>query len=404
MSDDGFSAALLDPAYGAGNRSQGSGLTHLQQIAREQAIRAEAERPPAVVALIPAHNEEEALPGTLAGACGGVFCGEPGGGLLGSFQRAEYCQPPGTLVTRVTGRAGAPGGAYLHEQVPIEDIWTGDRVVSLHPRGSWKANGGSFVSEVARREFSGELIRVTTESGLTSRYTPNHWCAVRVGDSLAGRHVVYMMRKNGHYRVGKTKGVTGADSRPQLGFMARYHRERADAVWVLSIHDSDAEAAQAARQAQWDYSLPGAVPAGGLSWTELKDNRERAAECLRAHGRDIDLPLWADKHNPQEAPLRLRSMNFINAANLWDGMVVLPERPPAGAGGRPGYFTAASWVPVRVTREDYKGPVYSIEVDGHHTYFADGIATHNCRAGALEMPPLSAQNLSNVIVYATETG
>ena len=27
-----------------------------------------------------------------AGACGGVFYGEPGGGLLGSFQRAEYCR------------------------------------------------------------------------------------------------------------------------------------------------------------------------------------------------------------------------------------------------------------------------------------------------------------------------
>lgn len=458
----------MDPAYGVGNRSQGLGLTHLQKIAQEQAVRREAERPPAVVVLIPAHNEEEALPGTLAGlmtqsrrpdrvivvcdnctdstaelaelagaevfhtrgnrrkkagalnqalgvvlpelgvqdvimvvdadttvsarftetalkaiakgagACGGVFYGEPGGGLLGSFQRAEYCQPPGTMVTRVVGRAGAPGGAYLHEQVPIEDIGTGDRVVSLHPRGSWKANGGSFVSEVARREFAGELVRVVTESGLTSRYTPNHWCAVRIGDSLDGRHVVYMIRKNGHYRVGKTKGITGADSRPQLGFMTRYHRERADAVWVLSVHDSDAEASQAARQAQFEYALPGTIPVGGVSWTELKDNRDRASDCLRAHGRDIDLPLWADKYNPQESPLRLRSMNFINAANLWDGMVVLPEHDLSD-GKKPGYYTAASWVPVRVTREDYKGPVYSIEVDDHHTYFADGIATHNCR-------------------------
>ena len=299
--------------------------------------------------------------------------------MPGSFQPGEYCQPPGTMVTRVSGRAGAPGGAYIHEQAPIEDIGVGDRVVALHPRGSWKANGGCFVSEVCRREFSGELIRATTGSGLSSRYTPNHWCAVRVGDSLNDRHVVYMVRKNGHYRIGKAKGVTGAGSRPQIGFMARYHRERADAVWALSLHGSETEAIQAVRQAQARYSLPVAVPAEGLSWTELKNNRDRAAEALRAHGRDIDLPLWADKHNPQENPVRLRSMNFINAANLWDGMTVLPERVLADAGRRAGYYTAANWVPARITRENYKGPVYSIDVESHHTYFADGIATHNCR-------------------------
>lgn len=303
----------------------------------------------------------------------------PAAVVPGSFQRSGRCQPPGTMVTRVAGREDAPGGAYRHEPVPIEDIAACDRVVSLHSRGSWKAVGGSRVSEVSRREFSGKLIRVVTESGLTSRYTPDHWCAARVGDSLAGRHVVYMTRKTGHYRVGRTKGVTGADSRPQMGFMARYYRERSDAVWVLGIHDSDADATKAARQVQWDYSLPGAVPSEGFSWTELRDIRARAAECLRAHGRDIDLPLWADKHNPQENPVRLRSMNFINAANLWDGMTVLPERE-VSAGKKPGYYyTIADWVPFRVTREQYKGPVYSIDVDTHHTYFADGIATHNCR-------------------------
>lgn len=302
----------------------------------------------------------------------------PAAVVPGSFRPSGHCQPPGTMVTRVFGRAGAPGGAYLHEQVPIEDIGAGDKVVSLHPRGSWKASGGCYVSEVSRREFSGELIRVTAGPGLTSRYTPNHWCAVRIGESLDGRHVVYVMRKHGHYRVGKAKGVTGAGSRPQLGFMARYHRDRADAVWVLSIHDSDDEASRTARQVQRDHGLPGAIPPEGLSWTELKNNRDRAAECLRAHGRDIDLPLWADKHNPQESPVRLRPMNYINAANLWDGMVVLPEHDHS-AGKKPGYYTAASWVPFRVTREPYRGPVYSIDVDSHHTYFADGIATHNCR-------------------------
>lgn len=287
------------------------------------------------------------------------------------------CQPPGTLVTRVIGRVGAPGGAYLHERVPIEDIGAGDRVVSLHPRGSWKSSGGCFVSEVSRREFSGELIRVIAETGVSSRYTPNHWCAVRIGASLLGKHVVYMLRKNGHYRVCKARGVTGADSRPQLGFMARYHRERADAVWVLSIHDSDTEATQVARQVQWEYSLPSAIPAQGLSWNELRDNRDRAAEYLRAYGRDIDLPFWADKHNPQESPVRLRPMNYLNAANLWDGMTVLPEHDPSRP-KRQAYFTAADWVPVSVVREPYKGPVYSIDVESHHTYFADGIATHNC--------------------------
>ena len=39
------------------------------------------------------------------------------------------------------------------------------------------------------------------------------------------------------------------------------------------------------------------------------------------------------------------------------------------------------WSPVSISEEWYCGPVYSLDVDVHHTYIADGIVTHNCIYG-----------------------
>jgi len=41
-------------------------------------------------------------------------------------------------------------------------------------------------------------------------------------------------------------------------------------------------------------------------------------------------------------------------------------------------YIHAGWFPVSISRESYCGIVYSLDVDGHNTYFAGGIATHNC--------------------------
>src|ERR1017187_9047566 len=328
------------------------------------------------------------------GAVCGVFLGEPGGGLVGQIQRNEYCQPPGTMVTTVT-TAGSSQHEARHEDMPIEALKAGDKVVSLKVRGGggWITRNGRAITDVAVRHFAGDLVTVRTTSGLSSRYTPEHWCAIRFGDFLRDKHVVYLMRKGNNYRIGKAKGLINQEAHAQLGFMTRFNREQADDIWILSYHDTSRDALKAEQEAIWRYKIPGlrwqavlGQRPDGISqadldslWDEIGGNAHAAALVLEAHGQRIDLPLWGRKHNPQDLALRDPGVNFINAIHLRDGMEVVPLRNNRGNG----WQVISDWEPISVAREPYEGPVHSIEVEGTHTYFADGIATHNCRYASI---------------------
>lgn len=294
----------------------------------------------------------------------------------------DECQPPGTMVTVPVGAANPKRGMPTQTaEVPIESLKPGDRVVSYDSKGLRLRPTGSVLADVRSHWHAGRLITVTTPSGRTSRYTPEHKCLVSVGGALAGRQVVYLMRRGGSFRVGVTSGLSPSGN---AGPRVRLQEERGDEAWVLSTHDTRADALAAEAFASWRYGLPqmrfmGTAeqqPSIDAFWNKVGDLWDAARLCLREHGRMLDYPLWSRGVNTYTLTHRLM---VVRACNLMDGMGVIDAAALLDARGQRRPTQRQGFAPVRVASEPYDGLVWTLEVDRDHTYVADGLVTHNCQ-------------------------
>ncbi|WP_072814668.1 hypothetical protein [Rhodococcus zopfii] len=300
------------------------------------------------------------------------------------LDEAPDCQPTGTLVRMAGG-----------ETKPIEQVRVGDRVVSYFAEHAAIRMRGKPVINVATRRHNGELIRVETESGLTTRYTPEHITFAKVGPGFEGKKLVYLMRRGDKYRVGITSPYHGGGGqRRSSGLAARMHEEGGDAMWVLGAYDTKAEALVEEARVSVTFGIPDIVfkeergrSAWGQAlidgfWRSLGDMTDRAARCLAAYGRMIEHPLVTKRFNEagnRAGYLMLTRTATIRACNLVEGMLVLDSRPlfererhRAWRAGDP------AWTPEKVVREKFNGTVHSLEVADDHSYIGDGIVTHNC--------------------------
>jgi hypothetical protein len=283
----------------------------------------------------------------------------------------DSCQPPGTMVQAIIGRGPGRGRPPLIEERPIEQVRQGDRVVSYDIAGSHLHKTGSLVSAVTARQVSERLVSVKAGEFAT-RYTTDHHAIIRVGPAFERKHVVYMMRRGEQYRIGRAQGRYGAGFGPVL----RAQAEGADALWLLSAHDSVDEAALAEALTAQRFGIPTWTFERTAThrmdvdafWLRIGANTDRAAACLHGSGRDIRFPLW----EPAIGNLLIRRAFVTRAANLMDGMQVLPAMEATRHGAR-------IWRSIAVTREEYVGLVHSLTVEGDHTYIADGVITHNCQ-------------------------
>lgn len=295
----------------------------------------------------------------------------------------DRCQPAGTLVAVVRGAATRAHRAVI-EQVPIEQVRTGDRVVSYDVSKAFLRRGGSTVEGVTARPFEGALIRATTADGHSSAYTPDHHCIAHIAPALTGRHVLYLMRRGGDYRIGISTGIRESQgNRP--GFIIRAMVEGADAAWVLDTFADRGDAAAAETIASLEHRIPQLTfRVGNRSvmtqdrldalWSKVGGNRQAAADLLAQYGRSIDFPLWQSGDDR----LLVRRAAVVRACNLLDGMTVLTRDGAMDANGKRAHRNL--WSPITVSREPYVGPVYSMTVERDHTYVGDGIVTHNCQA------------------------
>lgn len=274
---------------------------------------------------------------------------------------SQQCQPPGTLVQRVTGRGRDP------ELVPIEHIKAGDRVVSWSSSAGHRYAAGHLVLETAERGFAGRLVVAKSQFG-ESLYTPSHRCIANpVG--LADKYVVYVMRRGDQFRVGCCRWQY-LSQHGAAGPVVRARQEGADAVWPLEAFDSKPAALVYEFGMAGRYGLPtitfAPVNSGSVlgakqleaGWALIGSNLDRAAALLGDHDRSLAHPMWSRG----EQQFKARRPGEIAAANLMTGMLVTDGQ---------------DWAPVTVGRRDYLGMVHSLRVDGPATYIADGMVTHN---------------------------
>jgi hypothetical protein len=287
----------------------------------------------------------------------------------------EQCQPAGTMV-RTTS----------HGDVPIEKLDpTVHRLVSFDRHSSvltGRRDGYAF--EITSRVYGGELATVRAideDNGVlrTTRTTHDHRWPVKWAPQSREKLVVYLMRHERWWRVGwcKLHGSTG------LHLGARARLERADA-WILAYFDDRREASIYETQIAVNYGLPmptfrerdvyqaldtrfagTGIEFEPSNWRKI---RKRAYECLADHHRDPRQPFYdfTAKHQKQGK----RASLIVRACNLDTGMfqVAVPN-----ADGR-----TCTWVPLTVTRERCDSTrVWSMNVEPHHNYIADGIVTQN---------------------------
>lgn len=313
----------------------------------------------------------------------------------GKCRYTHDCQPPGTLVRRVIRRGGNSGSTF--EDVPIETIVEGDRVVSYTStlRRGYVRRDGRPVTAVGYRDYSGTLTTVTTTRGRSSSYTAEHRCIVRLDCDLAdGNHVVYLARRGTDYRVGRTTWRTTSQNNT-LGIRRRAESQRADAMWILSVHGTDADAALEEalvahqwRLPTWQFTSVNETMPLHRFWSKVGNNAADARACLSAHQLQVDHPFWERGAGWETT----RRPVIMRALNLLPGMLVLEadEIIPSRRGELRAHHGTNGWAPAQVTRSPYDGPVYNLDVADDHTYIADGIATHNCylKQWALTAPRL----------------
>ena len=141
----------------------------------------------------------------------------------------DQCLVEGTLVTMADGT-----------RRPIEQIRAGDLVLSSYGSGDMRA---AAVTSVFKSERT-EGIALETEQGRRIVSTPEHihFAGYRIGMSPP-KHTTYLMwRRDKGCRVGVSSTYVRGQKKPTMGFTLRTLHEHADATWVVSTHETEAEA------------------------------------------------------------------------------------------------------------------------------------------------------------------
>jgi DNA helicase-2/ATP-dependent DNA helicase PcrA len=133
----------------------------------------------------------------------------------------DQCLVEGTRITMADGSTK-----------PIEAVRGGDMVLSSYGSGDMR---GARVTDVFASERT-HGIRIRTRGGREIISTPEHthFAGYRVGLS-PDLHTTYLMWKHGTgFRLSTSSTYLRGQRDPMMGFRARAHDERADALWVIS--------------------------------------------------------------------------------------------------------------------------------------------------------------------------
>ena len=158
----------------------------------------------------------------------------------------DQCLPIGTKILTPNG------------EKKIENLKVGEMVIAASGRGSTLP---AKINHIGKRKFTGELIKVTTKSGLNFLATPNHILFARLGLEREAHYVYLMYRKDKGYRVGVASHARsdGVSADLQIGLRVRSNQENADQLWVLKVCKSRDEAHYWEAFFSFAYDIPTTV-------------------------------------------------------------------------------------------------------------------------------------------------
>jgi hypothetical protein len=318
---------------------------------------------------------------------------------MGKAPISKQCHPPGEKV--LTSNEG---------YVPIEDLDPSKHYVVGYER-KWNAirrlNRKGYNFQKGERDYNGNLVTIETSSKKSYKMTEDHLCIVRFNEKAFGKFCVYLMRKGSFWRIGKSFLLGRCKSEKSLGktsvgFVGRGNREKADAMWILGVFDTNTEAMLAEEYFSITLRTSKALFVDGLDNIKSKWNgvyKWATKEQLEAHhrsliqpesfyreelkkmGLSIDFPIWVprthEKHSNVIDRIYAVYPMYMRACNILPDIMSTPvktEKPAIGYRDR----LLCEWEDIKIKREPYKGKVFSLNVEDIHTYFVNDIATHNC--------------------------
>ncbi|MGI8661033.1 MAG: UvrD-helicase domain-containing protein [Thermoleophilaceae bacterium] len=153
------------------------------------------------------------------------------------------CLVEGTLVTMADG-----------SRKPIEEVAVGDEVRSSYGSGHLRPARVSRIHHERRRH--GIRVKTVTGREIVSTAEHTHFAGYRNG-LTPDLHMAYVMRRRETgFRVGTTKTSTNGRGQSVAGVQSRAMTEKADAAWVVSTHETEAEARVAEAVLSAQYGLP----------------------------------------------------------------------------------------------------------------------------------------------------
>lgn len=315
---------------------------------------------------------------------------KPGGRLI-AVGDSQQCQPTGTKILMWNG-----------EEKNIEDIKIGDAVVSYERKSQASFVGYSksgrkvksqqvLIENVASRPYNGDLIQITTANNV-SRYTPEHRCIIRFRADKTDGHILYLMEKNGMFRIGITP--LWSKNQHSCGYF-RGVQEGADKMWFLDILDKK-NAYLKEQYYSCKYGIPQMI--WNIAYQKRLLNQEdidnfysqfdseqqlnQAKQLLQEFNRDIKFPIWNRLEKTHMSKTHMCEIKAINIIPAFMQMVEFDNTNVKLITYRstsPYERVKAKYVDIESkTIIKYEGLVYSLQVAKHQVYVADRILTHNC--------------------------
>lgn len=291
----------------------------------------------------------------------------------------EPCQPAGTMVRTPNG------------DVPIEQLKDGDRVLSFDTYSSTvKGFKDGYAIKTAQREYDGTLYGIRI--GLRQTWTTdNHQFSVRFNPNTTQIYCTYLMRKGDRWRVGISKTY---DARG-FGLKHRMIQEKATEGWIIDTFDSRSAAQICEQLLAVKYGIPythwetekgflkdtSQRTKDDIEWlyehldpVEMNKNAER---LLEDYGRSRKYPLVNKQKMRQSYSRRVTAR--IESCNLIPDLMLIPVPYDKWDSQNNKTF---DWMPIQeIQWKPFSGTVYSLAVDTHEHYIADGLVTHNCLYG-----------------------
>ncbi|MGH2876675.1 MAG: UvrD-helicase domain-containing protein, partial [Solirubrobacteraceae bacterium] len=153
------------------------------------------------------------------------------------------CLVEGTLVTMADGT-----------EQPIETVRVGDSVRSAYGSGDFRP---ASVTAIQRADRS-DGIEIVLRSGRRIVSTPEHihFAGFRLGATPQLFMTYLMWRRDRGFRIGTSRTYANGQAKPVVGVALRLRGERGESAWVISTHDSEAEARYAEALLSVRYGLP----------------------------------------------------------------------------------------------------------------------------------------------------